>query len=171
MPSILSRPSSFDRWVPHLDTAPLLAHSRELIGWLVFLFIFQINLRNAGIFLDDACLLYSLDTAIPQYNEGINEVSFILVIFYIFYCYMYWEEECRSLYRELRYYRNSLYGGSIVQATAANMQTAICVVLMRFGPFSFLKISMHLSLGVALLPWLPSHKKQSSKSHLFVQKR
>ena len=58
-----------------------------LTGWLVFLFIFQINLRNAGIFLNDACLLYSLDAAIPQYNEGINGVSFILVIFYIFYCH------------------------------------------------------------------------------------
>ena len=95
-------------------------------------------------------------------TKGLTGFRYVLVIFYIFYCYVYWEEECRSLYRELRYYRNSLYGGSIVQATAANMQTAICVVLMRLGPFSFLKISMHLSLGVALLPWLPSHKKQSS---------
>ena len=61
----LSGPSSFDRWVPYLDTAPLLAHSRELICWLAFLFIFQINQKNAGIFLDDAGLLYSLDTAVP----------------------------------------------------------------------------------------------------------
>ena len=83
-------------------------------------------------------------------------------LFSIFFTVTCTGKECRSVYRELRYYRNSLYGGSIVQATAANMQTAICVVLMRLGPFSFLKISMHLSLGVALLPWLPSHKKQSS---------
>ena len=84
-------------------------------------------------------------------TKGLTGFRYILVIFYIFYCH--WDEECRSLYRELRY-----DGGSIVQATAANMQTAICV-----GPFYFLKRSMHWSLGMALLPWLPSHKKQCRK--------
>ena len=65
-----------------------LSRSFQRVDWLTgFPLHFQINLRNAGIFLDDACLLYSLDAAIPQYNEGINGVSFILVIFYIFYCH------------------------------------------------------------------------------------
>lgn len=47
-------------------------------------------------------------------TKGLTGFRYILVIFYIFYCYIYWEEECRSFYRELRYCRNSLYGGSIV---------------------------------------------------------
>ena len=203
MPSILSRPSFFGYG--------FLARSFQGVDWLTGFplhFPNKSEMQTYFWMMLASCILW-----IQRYlniTKGLTRLRYILVIFYIFYCH--WGEECRSLYRELRCDRNSLYGGSIVQATAANMQTAICV-----GPFSLLKISMHLSLGIpceqalllgrasrerasegpflcpsrlrrslarsretcfarpnrracsqaslgmAVLPWLPSHKKQCSK--------
>lgn len=56
-------------------------------------------------------------------TNGLTGFRYTVLIIIIFYCYQ--EEECRSLYRELRCYRNSLYGGPIMQATATNMQTVL----------------------------------------------
>lgn len=56
-------------------------------------------------------------------GTSIWRTGYTVLIIIIFYCYQ--EEECRSLYRELRCYRNSLYGGPIMQATATNMQTVL----------------------------------------------
>lgn len=72
-------------------------------------------------------------------TNGLTGFRYTVLIIIIFYCYQ--EEECRSLYRELRCYRNSLWRSHYV---SNGYKYADCVVSMRFGPFYFLEISMHL---------------------------